>query len=124
MDHLRLQAVTPDSIRFRRWRDGEVIAYTKLIPDFEENFGSPYYVAHRADLHNALYKRALELGVQLVLDSRVVEYRADGPSVQTANGRNWAADLVVAADGMLTSTAQALAPHLSFLLLADQAACI
>jgi len=84
---------------FRRWLDGKEIGYTKLVPEFRENFHAPYYVIHRAHFHDALYRRALELGVQVKVASRVVKYDMDIPSVEMASGETLQADLIVASDG-------------------------
>jgi salicylate hydroxylase len=84
---------------FRRWDNGKVIGYTKLVPDFREKFKAPYYVIHRAHFHDALYKRALELGVDVRVASRVMSYNLDEPSVSMADGTTLYADLIVAADG-------------------------
>ena len=84
---------------FRRWQNGKAIAYTKLVPDFRENFGASYSVVHRADFHDALHKRALQLGVEVKVDSKVVKYDTTTPSVELANGILIPADLIVAADG-------------------------
>jgi salicylate hydroxylase len=84
---------------FRRWLDGSVIGYTSLVPQFRENFKAPYYVVHRAHFHDALYRRALELGVQVRVASRVEKYDLEAPSVELASGETLQADLVVAADG-------------------------
>jgi salicylate hydroxylase len=89
---------------FRRWDNGEVIGYTKLVPDFRENFQAPYYVVHRAHFHSALHKRALELGVEVKVNSKVVDYDLEAPSVELENGQVLPADLVVAADGKLILT--------------------
>lgn len=92
----------PDSISFRRWSSGKVIGYTKLIPDFREQFGAPYYVIHRADFHSALYRRAIDLGIDIVLGSKVVDYDAQSPSITLENGILVEADLIIAADGELS----------------------
>ena len=84
---------------FRRWKDGQAIAFTKLVPEFRDNFGAPYYVVHRAHFHSALYERALELGVVVRLNSKIIEYDLDTPSVSIGDGVAISADLVVAADG-------------------------
>ncbi|KIM95487.1 hypothetical protein OIDMADRAFT_45296 [Oidiodendron maius Zn] len=92
--------VEPNGITFRRWESGNVIGYTKLVPDFRENFKAPYYVVHRAHFHAALHRRALELGVDVRVASRVVEYDLEAPSVKVETGEVFLADLVVAADGI------------------------
>lgn len=84
---------------FRRWEDGKAIGYTKLVPEFRENFEAPYYVIHRAHFHDALYQRALELGVDVKVGCRVEEYDLELPSVKLASGETFQADLIVAADG-------------------------
>ena len=61
----------------------------------------PYYVVHRAHFHEALHKRALQLGVAVELDRTVVEYNEQSGSVVLANGSIVQGDLVVAADGMM-----------------------
>ena len=91
----------PDSISFRRWSTGKIIGYTKLVPHFLKLFGAPYHVIHRADFHAALYRRALDLGIEIVLGSKVVDYHAQVPSMTLADGSLLEADLIVAADGEL-----------------------
>jgi salicylate hydroxylase len=86
---------------FRRWENGDIIGYTKLIPGFRETFGGPYYVIHRADFHSAFYKRALDLGVRVKLASRVVDYDPQVPRITLEDGQSFEADLIVAADGQL-----------------------
>ena len=94
------QAVEPGGISFRRWKEGNVIGYTKLIPDFRETFGAPYYVIHRAHFHNALYQLALSLGVEIRVNSKVEDYDIDVPSLTLENGETFVADLIIGADGI------------------------
>jgi flavin-dependent dehydrogenase len=91
--------VEPESINFRRWEDGNIIGFTKLIPDFRQSFDAPYYVVHRAHFHNAMYKLAKELGVEVVLDAKICNYDAEAPTVELENGQTHKADLIIAADG-------------------------
>lgn len=95
------QAVRPDGISFRRWENGHRIGFTDLSQDFIDACGAPYYVVHRAHLHSALHKRAVDLGVPVRLNSRVTDYDTSVPSVKLADGQEFEADLVIAADGML-----------------------
>lgn len=76
-------AVRPGKIVFRRWQTGEPIGLTRLVPDFERDFGAPYWVVHRAHLHQALYERARELGVEVHVDSRVKEVDFEKAQVMT-----------------------------------------
>ncbi|KAJ5402817.1 uncharacterized protein N7487_008713 [Penicillium crustosum] len=98
--YLKEYVTEPESISFRRWQSGDVIGLTRLIPNFREQFGAPYYVIHRANFHSALHKRALDLGVTVKVASRVVGYNIEGPSIVLGNGETVSADLVVAADGV------------------------
>ncbi|RKL31235.1 hypothetical protein BFJ72_g11252 [Fusarium proliferatum] len=98
--YLEQYAVKPDSMTFRRWANGDPIAYTRLSPDFEDRYGAPYFVIHRADFHRALCRRAEDLGVKIVTDSRVTDYDESIPSATTFDGREYRADLVIAADGV------------------------
>jgi len=91
----------PEGMSFRRWESGEVIGYTKLVPEFRQNFNAPYYVVHRAHFHDALYSLALELGVDVKVASKVAKYDMDAPSVELADGSAYSADLIVVADGQL-----------------------
>jgi salicylate hydroxylase len=84
---------------FRRWKDGEVIGYTKLVPEFRQNFNAPYYVIHRAHFHDALHKLAIKLGVNVRVASRAIEYNADAAAVKLSDGTWYEGDLIVAADG-------------------------
>ncbi|KXH33505.1 FAD binding domain-containing protein [Colletotrichum simmondsii] len=98
MDIMAEQAVRPDGISFRRWENGHRIGFTDLSESFIELCGAPYYVAHRAHLHSALYQRAKDLGVAVRLDSRVAGYNPHLPSATLASGETFSADLIVAAD--------------------------
>ncbi|KAI1874299.1 uncharacterized protein JN550_002878 [Neoarthrinium moseri] len=98
--HLQKSAVQPESINFRRWQDGSVIGYTDLGSEFKTLYEEPYQVVHRAHFHDALYQRAVELGVKVKLNSRVVEYDAEGAAVVLEDGSIVKSDLVIAADGV------------------------
>ena len=94
------KTVEPEGISFRRWQSGRVIGYTKLVPEFRKSFTAPYYVVHRAHFHDALYRRAIELGVNVLINHKIVDYDDTVPAVSLANGKVLKADLVVAADGI------------------------
>ncbi|KAF2801272.1 salicylate hydroxylase [Mytilinidion resinicola] len=99
-DFFGSKVTEPEGMSFLRWQNGEKIGYTKLVPDFQENFGAPYYVVHRAHFHDALYRCALKLGVIVHVGCKVEAYNADAGAVQLANGVSYTGDLVVAADGI------------------------
>ena len=90
----------PEGISFRRWQNGRTIGYTKLVPEFRKSFHAPYYVVHRAHFHDALYRRAVELGVSVLINHKVIDYDETAPAVTLANGKVLNTGLVVAADGV------------------------
>jgi salicylate hydroxylase len=94
------KVVEPEDIKFRRWENGAVIGLTKLIPEFQDNFDAPYYVVHRAHFHDALHQLALRLGVQVQINSKVVDYDAEAASITTEHGQTFSADMVICADGV------------------------
>lgn len=89
----------PDGITFRRWQDGDAIGFTKLVPEFRETYGAPYYVVHRAHFHEALHQLAQKLGVTIRLRAKVIRFSEHDPSVTLADGSIVTAELVIAADG-------------------------
>lgn len=91
----------PHGIVWRRWANGAEVGHTRVNPQFSQAFGSPYYVIHRAHLHQILHERAVELGVPIKLSAGAVKYNAEEPSFVLQDGSSVSADLIVAADGIL-----------------------
>lgn len=87
-------------MRFKRWQNGEVIALTQYVPDFREKYGAPYWVVHRAHFHDAMHRLAVDLGVEVKINSKIERYDPDAGSVVLENGQAHSADLVIAADGV------------------------
>ncbi|KAG8630572.1 hypothetical protein KVT40_002191 [Elsinoe batatas] len=98
--YLQDRVVEPESITFRRWESGKAIGYTALKPDFRQKFSAPYHVVHRADFHEALHRLAVDHGVTVTTDSKVVKYIEEDGEVVLATGDRRRADLVIAADGI------------------------
>lgn len=98
-EHLQKHVVAPQSIHLRRWENGKIIGCTDLGDQFKSDFEVPYYVVHRAHLHEALHVRATELGVVIELSSKVAKYDERGGSVELVDGSVVRGDLIVAADG-------------------------
>ncbi|SLM37660.1 salicylate hydroxylase [Lasallia pustulata] len=97
------KVVEPEGMSFRRWKDGSLIGYTKLVPDFQENFEAPYYVVHRAHLHDSMRRLAVELGVEIRTACRVMSYDTETPSLTLQDGISFTGDLIIAADGINSS---------------------
>ncbi|KAI4868020.1 FAD/NAD(P)-binding domain-containing protein [Hypoxylon rubiginosum] len=71
---------------------------------YADALGTPFWDFHRANLHRCLLDRAIELGAQLHVRSRVqdIEYAQDGltSTAVLSDGRTMSADLIVGADGI------------------------
>jgi salicylate hydroxylase len=83
---------------FIRWENGSTIVKLPFENIVEEH-GAPYYLVHRADLHEGLLTAARRAGVKIHNSERVVSYDFDAPSATTLDGKVWKADLVICADG-------------------------
>ncbi|KAI5857498.1 salicylate hydroxylase [Durotheca rogersii] len=84
---------------FVRWQDGSTMV--KLpFDNIVETHGAPYYLVHRADLHEALLTAARNVGVEVLTKKRVISYNFDAPSAMTQEGEVFKADLVIGADGI------------------------
>lgn len=103
-EELRPSAVEPGNIWFRRWQTGEPIGVTHLVPHFKEQFGSPYWVVHRAHLHQALVDRALALGANIEVNSHIDAVHFDNASVSTKDGKVVTGDVIVGCDGLKSVT--------------------
>ncbi|KAF3009744.1 hypothetical protein E8E13_009346 [Curvularia kusanoi] len=94
----------PEAWNLRRGSDGEVLNRVPM-DKFEEWYGAPYVVVHRADLHRNLHEAAVARGVEIRLNSRVEQYEVETGSIKLVSGESMQADLVVACDG-INSTAR------------------
>ncbi|MFF5482552.1 FAD-dependent monooxygenase [Streptomyces sp. NPDC012935] len=100
LDAVAAPAARPSHVSFRTWSDGAEICRYALGREAEEEFGAPYLLLHRADLHQALSAAVPSESVRL--STTVVDITQDDDSAQvtTATGERLGADLVVAADGI------------------------
>jgi salicylate hydroxylase len=89
----------PRALVWRRWSDGTIISRARLNPESEEKFESPYYVTHRAHLHEALYERTKELEIPVILNRKADTYDVEAGTVMFMGGEIIRTDLVIAADG-------------------------
>ncbi|KAE9402179.1 FAD/NAD(P)-binding domain-containing protein [Gymnopus androsaceus JB14] len=90
----------PVDLRMMRWQNGQILVECPLKEPAHNDYKSPYWHIHRADLHRGLLEAATELGCKIYLDSRVVKIDPYKPSMTTKNGDTYTADLIVASDGL------------------------
>ncbi|KAI0721770.1 hypothetical protein C8Q72DRAFT_787710 [Fomitopsis betulina] len=97
-EQLKKVSVYPEALVFRRYSNGEMVAYTRWAERMDA-FGAPYYHIHRADFHKLLYNLA-EHEMELRLNSTVVDCDPEAPSITLASGEVVHGDLVIGADGI------------------------
>lgn len=101
---LMADATKPALLRIHRF-SGELLAQrTNYEHEVQAHYGAPLWGLHRVDLQLALARRAQELGVMVRLATKVVDMNFGAPAVTLTNGDCVAGDLLVAADGLWSST--------------------
>lgn len=107
-------AVAPSTLRVWGGLGGKVLNHAELGPKAAREFGAPFLVVHRADLQNALARRARENpAISILLGYRLADFREHEGGVtgifETSSGlARIEADFLVGADG-IWSRARALA---------------
>ena len=98
-----------------RRKDGTSVGYTQ-IPTLEQSLGRPWWVVHRAHLHDGLITVAKGLGAEIYTDSQVVQIEHERPDdsvvVQTAKGTQYRFTLCVGADGVNSVTRSVVHPNI------------
>ncbi|KAF2720629.1 FAD/NAD(P)-binding domain-containing protein [Polychaeton citri CBS 116435] len=100
-DTLKPKAAEPKFLAIRRFQDGKVLSRTDNFDlEMRSKYSAPFWELHRNDLQTAMIDRAIGLGVEVRLNSRVRDIDFDQPAVTLENGTVLKADLVVGADGL------------------------
>ena len=100
-DAISRLAAEPTELTVHRYSDGKILAAdTKFSRRMRAKYGAPFIDLHRVDLQRTLVERAKELGVIVELGSSVAEVDFEAGIVTTKEGKEWAGDLVVGADGL------------------------
>jgi salicylate hydroxylase len=95
-------SVRPEAYVFRLHDTGEEVGRFALAEDHLKKNGAPYCQLHRADLHAALAARVRALGGDVHLNARIVsiEEGADTVAVVLADGKRFAGEALIGADGV------------------------
>ncbi|ODM14402.1 hypothetical protein SI65_10137 [Aspergillus cristatus] len=100
-----------EELNMRR-KDGTLVGHTD-IPVVEKALGRPWWLVHRAHLHDGLAVVAKRLGAVIHINSRVVslDYQAGGEvTLKTQKGDTYQFDLCVGADGVNSIVRRTLFP--------------
>ncbi|KAK6439588.1 hypothetical protein LTR95_004198 [Oleoguttula sp. CCFEE 5521] len=113
-DSLDRYSTKPSRVNMLGWK-GNLISHM----DFEESAskypGTFYWDFHRANLHQCLLDRAVELGAEIRVRSRVLDVQVhdsgDSATLILDNGEEHTADLVVGADGINSHLREIMLGH-------------
>lgn len=103
MDRVLAVADSPPALLMLDAVDGKELIRIPTGASFRARFKYPYIIVHRIDLHNALLDACRQSdAIELVSNAMVngFEDRGDAVAVTTADGRTFAGDALVAADGV------------------------
>ena len=103
-DFLEAQAFFPNHLVMQDAVSGKEVSRIHLKGAFVKQYGRPYAVIHRRDLHGALIDgcRALPGQISLEVNSGLKSFKQDGGRVQVTldDGREVEGDLLICADGL------------------------
>ncbi|OQV06651.1 FAD binding domain-containing protein [Cladophialophora immunda] len=103
-ERLEQYATRPSQANMIGWK-GNLISYLDFVESASAYPGTCYWDFHRANLHQCMLDRAIELGADIKVRARVTDVQiasddADTATVILQSGEEYVADLVVGADGV------------------------
>src|ERR1043165_10310491 len=100
---LRSVWAEPAGKEIRLWNTGETWKLFDLGAESVARYGAPYFMIHRADLHQVLIDAVRALSPRAIhLNSRAAGFDDDGKTVtlHLANGEHVAGEALIGADGV------------------------
>ena len=100
-DAVAPQCVAPAEIHVRDGISGNILQRIPLGAEFENRFGAPYRVAHRADLQNALLESVRsKSSIKLQNNAEVINVSLAETTLTLKSGKTFAGQAIIAADGV------------------------
>lgn len=99
---------TPKVFEMRRFDGRPLARRSEYGQEIEQRYGSPLLCLHRADLQRGLEQRARELGVTIRLGAQATRIESGCGEVKLQSGESIQSDIVVAADGLWSTSRSAL----------------
>ncbi len=96
-------AVLPKRLVLKDVYTAEELATLDLGEGFQKEFGQPYIVLHRSDLHRVLYEACQKKGTIQFFTNQVIqtaEQDGDTATIINQNGEKFTAEAVIGADGV------------------------
>lgn len=88
------------SMEMRSYDTGELLGKDDGLGRAATQYGCPGLVSHRGDYHMILLNHASNVGVEVRLDTKVIDYNVDKPSAILEDGQEILADAIICADGV------------------------
>jgi 2-polyprenyl-6-methoxyphenol hydroxylase-like FAD-dependent oxidoreductase len=100
-DAVAPHCVSPAEIQVRDGLSGNILQRIRLGTDFEKQFGAPYRVAHRADLHNALLESVRSKpNIKLQTHAEITNVSPAESTLSLKSGKTFTDQAIIAADGV------------------------
>ncbi|KAL0942872.1 salicylate hydroxylase [Colletotrichum truncatum] len=99
LDRLLERGVAIDGVQLRRYANGEPL-HPLSEKSYQEQYGDPWMVVHRADFHAVMWDECEALGVDLCLDLDVESIDFENNTVWLEDGDDISGDVVIGSDGM------------------------
>jgi len=96
-------AVLPKRLVLKDIYSAKEVATLDLGKEFQEEFGQPYVVLHRSDLHRVIYEACKKRENIKFFNNQIIQtaQEVDGTvSITNQNGETYTADAVIGADGL------------------------
>ncbi|KAJ5893406.1 hypothetical protein N7495_005097, partial [Penicillium taxi] len=90
-------------VDFRRYKDGNLLRTMPFGENITDEFGAPWIIIHRVDYHRILLDEALRLCASLQLGAEATHVSIEEPSVTLADGRMVSGDVIIGADGQMST---------------------